>query len=243
MERNLASDLYNNYSQFVNNASLTDVMATFSRREPYFKQITNRFLPKNKNSSIFDLGCGSGALLFFLQQQGYRDVSGVDTCASEVAFAHQLGLDRVVQGDILTHLEQQKTASFDVVLSFDVLEHLPETQLQKCLVEVERVLKPKGLWLVHVPNATSPFFGRVRYGDITHFRAFTEGSIRQLMNTYGFTDLVVVEDRPVVKGLKSAVRYLLWRGIRALLNLYLLAESGLCEKVLSQNILVIAKKP
>lgn len=34
------------------------------------------------------------------------------------------------------------------------------------------MLKPAGRWIVQVPNGESPFFGRVRRGDLTHRRAW-----------------------------------------------------------------------
>ena len=37
-----------------------------------------------------------------------------------------------------------------------------------------RALKPGGRWILHTANAESPFYGRVRYGDITHEQAFTQ---------------------------------------------------------------------
>lgn len=87
--------------------------------------------------------------------------------------------------------------------------------------DVLRVLKPGGRWIIHVPNGESPFGGRMRYWDLTHELAFTRTSVAQLLLASGFSDVRCFEDQPVVHGAKSALRWLLWQGFRALLRLYI----------------------
>jgi hypothetical protein len=65
-----------------------------------------------------------------------------------------------------------------------------------------------------------------RYGDLTHEQAFVRTSIEQLCLSCGFSRVNVFEDRPVPHGLKSAVRAVLWRLIRAGLLFYVAVETG-----------------
>jgi hypothetical protein len=110
--------------------------------------------------------------------------------------------------------------------------------------EVHRVLRKGGKWIIHIPNAESPFAGRIRYGDFTHELAFTRVSITQLLKSSGFSLVTCHEDTPIPHGLKSAVRWLLWKVIRGTLRLYLGAETGAGEKacIFSQNFLTVAVK-
>ena len=55
---------------------------------------------------------------------------------------------------------------FDVVLSFDVFEHIPEPDQH--LREVARVLKPNGCYLLQTPNKwTNSVFETIRWRSFT----------------------------------------------------------------------------
>jgi predicted TPR repeat methyltransferase len=192
---------------------------------------------------ILDLGCGSGLLVHLARQVGYSSISGVDVSAEQVAQAQQLGTESVREGDLISTLHATASDSHDVVVTFDVIEHFSIEELVPLVDEVRRVLKSGGRWIIHCPNADSPFFGRVRYGDITHVEAFTATSIRQLLLSSGFRRVSCYEDRPVVHGVRSASRYALWRVFRAMLQLYLVSESGTTgSRIFSQNLLAVAIK-
>lgn len=131
-----------------------------------------------------------------------------------------------------------------MVIAFDVIEHFTRDELLPFVDEVHRVLKPGGRWIIHVPNGESPFFGSIRYGDMTHELAFTRTSLAQLLLASGFTEMRSFEVQPVVHGAKSALRWLLWRGFRSLLRLYIAAETGDAGggHIFSQNLLAVAVK-
>jgi hypothetical protein len=94
-----------------------------------------------------------------------------------------------------------------------------------------------------VPNGASPFAGVSRYGDFTHELAFTPESITQLLLASGFRSVACYEDAPVVHGIKSALRALLWRVLRQAMLAWLAIETGArAPAVLSQNMLAVAVK-
>jgi hypothetical protein len=104
-------------------------------------------------------------------------------------------------------------------------------------------LRPGGRVVIHVPNAEGLHGMRVRYGDLTHEQAFTPASIRQALTLCGFTNVRCFEDRPVMHGLKSALRAAFWRLSTLQARLQLLAETGVGGHILSQNMLVVADMP
>ncbi len=69
-------------------------------------------------------------------------------------------------------------------------------------------------------------------------------SISQMLFSSGFSKVQCFEDAPVPHGLKSAVRWMVWKVIRSLLRLYLAAETGDTARnaIFSQNLLAIAEK-
>lgn len=216
----------------------------FAPRLPYLRRLIKRYFPQDRDAAILELGCGHGALLYALQQAGYRNAYGVDTSPEQVEAARHLGIHGVRQGDVMATLAATPAASLDVVVAFDVIEHFTKDELIPLVDEVLRILKPGGRWIIHTPNAESPFSGRVHYGDFTHELAFTRVSLNQLLRASGFERVDCFEDRPVPHGVKSAVRAVLWRVIRAGLLGYVAIETGGFDRcaVFSQNLLAVAYK-
>ena len=213
-------------------------------RLPYLRKLVRCHFPSDLKASILELGCGHGALLHVLHQAGYQTARGVDVSGEQVAVAGQLGIAGVSQADALETLVATPAMSLDVVVTFDLIEHLSKGEMVPFVDSVQRALKPNGRWIIHVPNAESPFFGRIRYGDFTHELAFTRVSLDQLLRASGFFRVDCFEDRPVPHGIKSLTRALLWRFIRLALLGYLAIETGSVDHdaLFSQNFLAVAFK-
>jgi 2-polyprenyl-3-methyl-5-hydroxy-6-metoxy-1,4-benzoquinol methylase len=204
--------------------------------------LIDRHVPADRDASIIDLGCGHGALVYFLRQAGYRNVIGVDVSPEQIAAAARLGIEGICEGDLLETLRNLTSHSQDIVIAFDVIEHFSKDDLLLFVDEVLRVLKPGGRWLIHAPNGESPFVGAIRYGDMTHEQAFTRVSLAQLLLSSGFSRVECHESGPVVSGIKSAARWLLWRGIRLLLKVWVAAETGDVgrDAIYTRNLLAVA---
>lgn len=199
--------------------------------------------PPSRDATILEVGCGYGALLHVARAAGYTNLSGIDGSPEQVAAAATLGIAGVREGDLLTALADLPAESHDAIVAFDVIEHLTKDELVGFTDQVLRVLKPGGRWIIHVPNAASPFFGAVRYGDLTHELAFTSESLAQLVLASGFREVQSYEDRPIPHGLKSWGRAVLWRLLRRLLGFYLMVEVGAANQpILTQNLLAVALK-
>ena len=209
---------------------------------PYFSQLIRRHFPKDPSVRVLEVGCGDGHLLELARSHGFSDVEGIDLSIEQVERAHRLGRNFVRLADAITVLGEKETGSVDVLLAFDVLEHLPESALLPFLKAAKRTLSKGGRLLIHTINAQSPFFGRIRYGDFTHTTAFTPQSLRQLLLVAGFSRADALEDSPVIHGAKSALRALAWKVIRLALIGYVTAETGGpgADAIFSQNFLMIA---
>jgi SAM-dependent methyltransferase len=211
-------------------------------RLPYLARLVARHFPPARDAAILDLGCGHGALLHAAREAGYDNLLGIDNSPAQIAAAKRLGIAGVEHGDLLQAVKALPGASRDAIIAFDVIEHLTKDELIDVTDEVLRVLKPGGRWIVHVPNGVSLFSGASRYDDLTHELSFTCESLTQLILASGFRSAAFFEDEPVAHGLKSAVRLVLWKAIRAALRFYLTVETGAAQKVLTQNMLAVAIK-
>ena len=94
---------------------------------------------------ILDCGCGTGSNLAMLRPYGHA--VGFDLTRVGVAFAREHG-HRVAQASI--GQIPFRSASFDLVTSFDVFQCLPDAVERDAIAEMFRVLKPGGWLLLHV---------------------------------------------------------------------------------------------
>jgi cyclopropane fatty-acyl-phospholipid synthase-like methyltransferase len=234
------------YGRYVEAAAAELAPATLdglAPRLPYLERLVRRHFPSRTDAAILDFGCGHGALLHVAREFGYENIGGVDGSPSQVEAARRLGIEGVRYADMFEVVHALPDSSLDAAISFDVIEHLDRDEILAFTDEIVRVLKPGGRWIVHVPNGASPFAAAALYSDLTHELAFTAESITQLALSSGFSAVAFAEDEPVVHGLRSALRLVAWRAIRALLRFYLKAETGAVgHPVLTQNFLAVLTK-
>ena len=240
-KRDYRQRLYESYFSTHYGPNRNPTHENIARNFPHFRHHLLRHFPPDRNAAIVELGCGYGALLSFLSAQGYRNIAGVDLSPEQVEAAARLG-NQVVESDMLSYL-QPRAGQFDAIIAIDVLEHVRKEDMLDTLEAIARALKPTGRFIAQTVNADGPFSGRYRYGDFTHELAFTAQSISQVLRAAGFTRIAVYPIPPVVHGVKSALRWVVWQGIRLMLTAYLVAESGVTRgHILTQNLIVVASK-
>jgi SAM-dependent methyltransferase len=213
-------------------------------RAAHLQKLIRQHFPPHKDAAILDMGCGQGALLYFARQAGYHHTVGIDWSAPQVAEADRRGITGIITGDVLQVLESFAAESQDVVVAFDVIEHFTKDELLYCLDQIWRILKTGGKLIIHAPNGASPFCGHIRYGDFTHELAVTRESMTRLCQVCGFSRISCYEDQPVPHGIKSGIRWLLWKVIRGVLRFYFAVETGAFDSgmIFSQNLFCIAIK-
>jgi 2-polyprenyl-3-methyl-5-hydroxy-6-metoxy-1,4-benzoquinol methylase len=119
-------------------------------------EISMLFLNKadllRREFAILEIGCGVGKLCNRLYEMGYENITGTDISPSAVAY----GKNRFPHLNLLA-MDASAVAfpdeRFDVCLSFDLIEHLPDVDAH--LREVLRILKPAGKYLFQTPNMLS----------------------------------------------------------------------------------------
>lgn len=198
-------------------------------------------LPSPQVGPVVDIGCGQGDLVRLLLADGY-DASGVDISPEQAALARAAGLDQVIHGDY-HELLAGRPEKIAAVIATDVLEHLAKDEVLDTFDRVARALVARGVFIGRVPNAASPFGGRIQYGDFTHESSFTARSVRQLAAAAGFGSVVVMPCPPVAHGLLSAMRSALWQPISGMYKLALAAETGEVHgHIVTQNMTFILRK-
>ncbi len=179
---------------------LSHVTDPFRFRERTKSHIAYNYLAlltKNKDASILEIGPGFGEWLEFLvKEQKYTHVQAIDVSQEVADFCNNIisGSTSVVE-DTQTFLKQHPK-SFDVILMFHVLEHIPKQQIPELLATLYDALKPGGKLLIEVPNMANPFTGlNFRFADFTHEVGFTEQSLQYVLQGAHFREILIFGPR------------------------------------------------
>lgn len=102
--------------------------------------------------TIADIACGTGYGTNLLATAGGAEhVHGVDIDSEAISYAS----NRYRANNVTFHCSSADSTAlpdryFDVVISFETIEHLPNDQM--LLKEISRILKPEGLLISSTPN-------------------------------------------------------------------------------------------
>lgn len=113
-------------------------------------KLTLKYL-KDPKANILEAGCGTGCVVKYFFDKGFKNISGIEINKDTVAAInlHYPELD-VIAGDIL-NMPYAKN-SFDVVLSYGVVEHFPDFGPIRPLRALFAVLRPGGVAVITVPS-------------------------------------------------------------------------------------------
>ena len=112
------------------------------------RSVAEALLAGRLHGALLDAGCGTGGFLAWAASTGaFTRLCGIDVSAEAVQLAretvpnaelHAAPLDRIPFDD----------EAFDLVVSLDVLQHVPDRVVDASLRELRRVLRPGGALLV-----------------------------------------------------------------------------------------------
>ncbi len=148
---------------------------------------------------VLDLGCGRGEALAVLAAAG-KDALGVDSSEEMVRACRAEGLEAEVS-DLFEYLSGQEAESFDAVVSFHVIEHLPTDRLDGLLRLAWRVLRPGGVLLLETPSPLSLVAGARNFWlDPTHIRPVHPQWLAFAYERAGFDDIERIDCNPFADG-------------------------------------------
>jgi 2-polyprenyl-3-methyl-5-hydroxy-6-metoxy-1,4-benzoquinol methylase len=210
----------------------------------HYRKLFAPLLPQDRGARILDFGCGAGLLVEWLvRDMGYRDVTGVDADAGQVAFARHIDLPVEHAEDATGWLARR--GQFDAVILKDVLEHVPDGEDHALLLALNAALRAGGTLILTVPNANSAFAPRYRYIDPTHQRSYTEHTLAYALRQAGFEATHVgADDVWAPRSALGAARILVKLVARGFRRFEALGEFGPAgaRLPLSLNLLAVARK-
>ena len=170
--------------------------------DPEVSKVLHSHIPRRSN--VLDVGCGDGLAAGKMLVGRECDYTGVDVSENAVREARRNGLSASLIEDASSLPFED--ASFDVVISLEVIEHLFSPL--EAVMEMKRVLAPGGLLLLTTPNTA---YWRLRMdmcvlgkwnplGDDKaveqpwrdpHIRFFTVDALSNMLKAAGFEDVEV----------------------------------------------------
>ena len=110
-----------------------------------------------ENKKILDVGCGYGWMELALQKKGAKDICGIEYREKDLATAKKYIKESNIEFKVGSAIDiPYKDASFDTVISWEVIEHIPKGTEQKMLSEINRVLKKGGVCYLSTPFRSLP---------------------------------------------------------------------------------------
>ena len=155
----------------------------FAAPDAWYRAFYRAELAKTGMASFrnaLEVGFGNGEFLAYARERGIV-VAGVETNHALIDSAKRAGFD-AYEG--LAGVPSERL--FDLVVAFDVLEHMTLDAIVDLLTDVRRRLRPGGVLLARFPNGDSPFSRASQHGDVTHQTIIGSEKLRYLAQTTGF---------------------------------------------------------
>jgi len=119
-----------------------------------------------KGASVLDAGCGSGHPVTQILAKNFQ-VTGLDFSLQQIRFANgELSNARFVCADLANIPFRDST--FDAIVSFYALIHIPREEHREVIQSFHRILKPKGQAFIcmgagDLPTDTAEYLGHKMY--------------------------------------------------------------------------------
>lgn len=168
----------------------------------------DEFLPKDKEASVLDVGCGVGHFLYYLRKKGYSNYLGIDVSKSQIEFCKKYITRKVIVEDAFEFLKGNER-KFDLIVMNDFLEHIPKAKNFLLLELARRALGSNGRIIIKVPNMGNPLGLRLRYMDLTHEVGFTEESLFTVLKHTSFKNIKIFSIKGKHKFLQIIRNFLL----------------------------------
>jgi 2-polyprenyl-3-methyl-5-hydroxy-6-metoxy-1,4-benzoquinol methylase len=130
-------------------------------------------------AEVLEIGFGAGHCLAWLARKGAR-ARGIEIQEALVRTGRARGFDTFLPDSFDWASVKGK---LDLILGFDVLEHLSDSEIVALLRRGTEALKPGGTMVFRFPNASSPFGLHYLAADPTHVTPLSGPRLTHLIST------------------------------------------------------------
>jgi 2-polyprenyl-3-methyl-5-hydroxy-6-metoxy-1,4-benzoquinol methylase len=130
----------------------------------YYRWNYLKYLPKDKDIEVLVVSCGPGYYVKMLNDNGYRNVLGIDADAEKVKYATRHGLNCIVSR-AFSFLKAHRNYYDLIVLEQDI-NHLSKDEMWHCLELCREALRPGGVLTFYGLNSANPITGSASNADM-----------------------------------------------------------------------------
>lgn len=154
---------------------------TASQYNYYQAEIARLRLSSREINNVLEIGFGAGSFLEYSQQKHWH-AEGLEVNDELIRMAKRKYISKHV-----ADIDEYPNQFFDLIVAFDVLEHLDVSETSELLIKISKLLKKNGQFLFRVPNGDSPIGLRVQNGDISHKQCIGSAKIIQYAQIAGMS--------------------------------------------------------
>lgn len=185
----------------------------------YFNQIFQKKV--REKSTILEIGFGNGELLGFFKGKGHH-IIGVEIIDDLTGRARNAGC--VAYTGAVWDIAELRPQEFDLIVAFDVLEHMTYEHLNMFFLWIRKHLKDQGKLYLKFPEGASPFGLANQNSDFTHMSCLTKAKIQALCETsdlqiLSYTDDLLSSNKLCSFGLLGKLVLLMLQGYASVLKL------------------------
>jgi 2-polyprenyl-3-methyl-5-hydroxy-6-metoxy-1,4-benzoquinol methylase len=204
----------------------------------YFRNLV-KVLKIKKSTKILEVGYGNGSFLGYMSRKGFN-IWGVEINNNLVDLAKK---HNFITFDSMDKIDAN--VKFDLIVLFDVLEHIPGDDVENFLQTISFYLQDSGAIFLRFPNGSSPLGLENQHGDITHCNIITMPKLIYWCSNFNLTATFVRGDiRPFIfrHNLKKMPSRLLRRVLYFIAEKFTRLISIQSKGILSSNLEVILER-
>ena len=139
---------------------------TSNLEKAYFENIF-KLIDLKSSSRILEIGFGNGSFMGYARDNSHL-CDGVESNKNlvNIAIEHEFSVFKSI-------FEIESNKQYDLIVLFDVIEHIPKADIQEFIFKIETLLNDSGSIFLRFPNGASPFGLANQHGDITHCNIIT----------------------------------------------------------------------
>ena len=197
----------------------------------YFPGVNRKNL-FSKKSTILDVGCGNGGLLYFLKEIGFQDVLGIEPYGKDIIYSNGV----VVLKKFIHEIDRH----FDLIMFHHSFEHVEDPiKVMQC---ISRMLSKNGTCLIRMPTVDSYAWKHYKHKWVQldaprHFHIHSNKSMKLLADMAGLELIKVVYD---------SSEFQFWGSEQYMREIPLMARDsyGVCkdQSIFSENEISMFKK-
>jgi SAM-dependent methyltransferase len=231
---------YDYQGETLSKRKINDIEHEFKQQAIWYRVKFKTLLSGLPDGIILDAPCGHGNFLYFLRACGLRNFLGVDISQDRVAIAKSLGLP-ATQGDVFLAVKQGKGLA--MIACIDFLEHIEKEKTPAFLEDCKNALCKGGVLLIRMPVGDSIFGCYDAQNDFTHKWSTNSNVIEGLLLQSGFSEVRVLDERPIPYNCKGVIRLPLYYAIRIIAKIKTLTFGYQNYKIWSRSAWFVAKAP